>query len=117
MTHHQPICAVADRVVSALAARLGIEFGRGTGEALAHRFRGGGCRVSLECEGRGALDRDLRSQRRGRIRARLGAVLGRLDGDWFVAVVIIDGYGNAHGMMGLRNFRRLRDAIRAFADA
>jgi hypothetical protein len=38
MTHFQPISAAADRVVSALAAGLEIEFGRGAGEALAHRF-------------------------------------------------------------------------------
>ena len=44
-------------------------------------------------------------------------VVGRLDGRWFVAVMIIDGDGNAHGMMGKRRFGRRGDALRAFADA
>jgi hypothetical protein len=44
-------------------------------------------------------------------------VLGRLDGIWFVAMMVVDGDGQAHGMMGRRGFRRRVDAKRAFADA
>lgn len=38
MTCFQPISAASDRVLEALIAGLEIEFGRGAGEALAHRF-------------------------------------------------------------------------------
>ncbi|MES1975414.1 MAG: hypothetical protein V4472_23400 [Pseudomonadota bacterium] len=118
MTQYQPISAAADRVVSALAAGLELEFGRGAGEALAHRF--------LEAE-------DVEFHWDARVEERwIGTyegtaedefeldrvrIFGRLDGQWFVAVMIIDGDENAHGMMGLRNFRRRGDAVRAFADA
>ena len=118
MTQYQPISAAADRVVSALAAGLELEFGRGAGEALAHRFLAaedvefhwdarveerwiGGYEPSSEDE----IELD-------RVR-----ILGRLDGQWFVAVMIVDGDGDAHGMMGRRAFNRRGDAVRAFADA
>ena len=45
------------------------------------------------------------------------AIFGRLDGQWFVAVMIVDGDGNAHGMSGKRDFPRRGYAMRAFADA
>ncbi len=118
MTHYQPISVAVDRVVSALAAGLEIEFGRGAAEALAQRF--------LEAEDvdfhwdarleerwigsyEGSNEDDLELDR---VR-----ILGRLDGDWFVAVMIVDGDGNAHAMMGRRRFRRRFEAARAFADA
>jgi hypothetical protein len=118
MSNYQPISAAADRVMAALVSGLEIEFGRGAGEALAHRF--------LEAE---AVDFhwDARLQERwigayesideedvelDRVR-----VLGRLDGRWFVAVMIVDGDGNPHGMIGKRSFGRAGDARRAFADA
>src|SRR3546814_12629491 len=40
--------------------------------------------------------------------------LGRLDGKWFCATMLVDGDGRAHGMMGCRQFRSLvlaRDAM------
>ena len=43
------------------------------------------------------------------------AIVGRLDGRWFVAVSIVDGDGNAQGLMGRRSFRRERQAREAFA--
>jgi hypothetical protein len=118
MTYFQPISAAADRVVSALAAGLEIEFGRGAGQALAHRF--------LEAE-----DVEFHWEARieecwmGSYEAPVGEeieldrvrILGRLDGNWFVAVMIVDGDGSAHGIQGRRTFRRRGDAVRAFADA
>lgn len=114
----QPISEVSDRVMAALISGLEIEFGPGAGEALAHRFleaeevdfhwdardqeRWIGAYESLDNEG---IELD-------RVR-----ILGRLDGKWFVAVMIIDGDGNPHGMMGKRIFGRERDARKAFADA
>lgn len=114
----QPISVVSDRVIAALVSGLEIEFGHGVGEALAHRF--------LEAEETDFLW-DARDQERwigayessdadeidlDRIR-----IVGRLDGKWFVAVMIVDGDGNAHGVMGKREFGRRKQALGAFADA
>ena len=116
MAQVQSISAAADRVIAALVSGLELEFGRGA-EALAHRF--------LEAE-EVEFHWDARVQERwigaywsgggdgfelDRVR-----VLGRLDGRWFVAVMIVDGDGNAHGMMGKRLFRSASGAGRAFAD-
>lgn len=118
MAQVQSISAAADRVVAALISGLELEFGRGAGEALAHRF--------LEAE-EVEFHWDARVEERwigtyegageNEIELDRVRVLGCLDGEWFVAVMIIDGEGNAHGMMGLRKFRRRGDAVRAFADA
>lgn len=106
---------VVDRVMAALVSGLELEFGRGAGAALAHRFldaeeadfrwdarveeRWIGTYEGIEDEGL-ALDRI--------------AICGRLDGNWFCAVMLVDGDGQAHGMMGCRQFRslvRARDAM------
>ena len=114
----QPISVVSDRVMAALVSGLEIEFGHGVGEALAHRF--------LEAEETDFLW-DARNQERwigayettddeeidlDRVR-----IVGRLDGKWFVAVMIVDGDGRAHGVMGKREFERRKQALAAFADA
>lgn len=118
MTHFQPISAVADRVVSALISGLELEFGRGAGEALAHRFLEAediefhwDARIEERWVGtyEGTREDDIELDR---VR-----ILGRLDGRWFVAVMIVDGDGNAHGMMGKRDFPIRDYAVRAFADA
>ena len=118
MTQFQPISAAADRVIAALVSGLELEFGRGAGEALAHQFLAAedvefhwDARVEERWIGtyEGASEDDIELDR--------ARILGRLDGRWFVAVMIVDGDGNAHGMMGLRNFRRRGDAVQAFADA
>src|SRR3546814_3592402 len=44
-------------------------------------------------------------------------IFGRLDGKWFVAVMIVDGDGNPHGLMGKREFGRRQQALAAFTDA
>jgi hypothetical protein len=114
----QPVSEVSDRVMAALVSGLEIEFGHGVGEALAHRF--------LEAEETDFLW-DARVQERW-IGAYEGTdddefdldrvrIFGRLDGKWFVAVIIVDGDGNAHGVMGKREFGRQRQALAAFADA
>jgi hypothetical protein len=118
MSIYQPISAAADRVMEALVSGLEIEFGRGAGEALAHRF--------LEAE---AVDFhwDARLEERwigayesleeDEVELDRVRIFGRLDGRWFVAVMIVDGDGNPHGMMGKRSFERVGDARRAFAGA
>lgn len=118
MAYFQPISVAADRVVSALVAGLELEFGRGAGEALAHRF--------LEAE-EVEFHWDARVEERwigsyegtgdNEIELDRVRIVGRLDGRWFVAVMIVDGDGNAHGMMGKRDFRNRGYAMRAFADA
>ena len=42
------------------------------------------------------------------------AICGQLDGTWFAATMIVDGDGQAHGMLGCREFgseRAARDAM------
>lgn len=122
MSMFQPVSVasakVMDSVMSALVSGLEIEFGPGAGATLAARF--------LEAE-EVDLHWDARVEERW-IGSWNGAdsegleldrvkVLGRLDGLWFVAIMIVDGDGNAHGMMGKRGFSRARDARLAFTDA
>jgi hypothetical protein len=116
MTMFQPIGAASDRVMAALVAGLEIEFGRGAGEALAQRFLEAEesdflweARVSERWLGtyESADDDDVELDR--------VAILGRLDGRWFVAVSIVDGEGNAQGLMGRCSFRGERQAREAFA--
>lgn len=118
MTMFQPISVASDRVMAALVSGLEIEFGYGAGEALAHRF--------LEAEESDFLW-DARIQERwigtyesaddDEIELDRVRIFGRLDGRWFVAVMIVDGDGNPHGLMGKREFRRRHQALAAFADA
>ncbi len=118
MTMFQPISVASDRVMAALVSGLEIEFGHGVGEALAQRF--------LEAEESDFLW-DARIEERwigvyestdhDDIELDRVRIFGRLDGRWFVAVMIVDGDGNAHGVMGKREFRRQHQALAAFADA
>lgn len=114
----QPISVVSDRVMAALVSGLEIEFGHGAGEALAHRF--------LEAEEADFLW-DARIQERwigtyesaddDEIELDRVRIVGRLDGRWFVAVMVVDGDGNPHGLTGKREFGRRHQALAAFADA
>ena len=114
----QSISVASDRVMAALGSGLEIEFGPGVGEALAHRF--------LEAEETEFLW-DARDQERwigayenmddDEIDLDRVRIFGRLDGKWFVAVMIVDGDGNPHGLMGKREFRVRKQALAAFADA
>ena len=118
MSTVQPISAASDRVMAALVAGLEIEFGRGAGAALAQRF--------IEAEDVEFLW-DARVEERwigtyescddGDLELDRMRIFGRFDGHWFVALIIVDGDGNPHGMIGRRLFARRRDAMRAFADA
>src|SRR3546814_2600362 len=92
MSMMQSVGMASDRVMAALVSGLEIEFGRGAGEALAQRF--------LEAE---EIDFhwDAREQERwigtyesdGDEDFELDrvAIVGRLDGQWFVAMMIVDG--------------------------
>ena len=118
MSMMQSIGVASDRVMAALISGLELEFGRGAGEALAHRFLEAE-EVDFHWDARiserwiGSYERiDDEEMELDRIR-----IFGRLDGKWFVAVMIVDGDGNAHGMMGKRIFGREREARAAFAQA
>ncbi|MBZ9648116.1 hypothetical protein K9B33_11205 [Sphingobium sp. 3R8] len=106
---------VVDRVMEMLVAGLELEFGRGAGQAMAHRL--------LEAE-----EADFRWD--ARVEERwIGAyesidddefeldriaICGRLDGKWFCATMLVDGDGQAHGVTGCRTFLslvRARDAM------
>lgn len=116
MNGHQHIGAASDRVLDALIWGLEIEFGRGAGAALAQRFlqaeevdflwdarieeRWMGAYESIEAE-EIELDRI--------------AIFGRLDGEYFVATMIVDGDGNAQGMIGQRRFAGEAEALAVFA--
>lgn len=113
----QPIAAASDRVMAALVSGLDIEFGQGGSEALAHQF--------LEAEEADFLW-DARDQERwiggyegsdeDDIELDRVRIFGRLDGTWFVAVMIVDGDGRPHGLMEKRAFGRRAEALAAFAD-
>lgn len=117
MSMFQPISVASDRVMAALVAGLEIEFGQGGAEALARRF--------LEAEESDFLwDARLQecwlgayeSADDGEIELDRVRIIGRLDGKWFVAVLIVDGDGNPHGLMGNREFPLRQQAWAAFAD-
>lgn len=101
-----------DQVMAALVAGLEVEFGRGAGEGLAQHFLAAEdadfrwqCRIEERWIGAYAGD-DEDGITLDRI-----AICGSIDGDWFQALMIVDGDGNAHGMLGCRAFET-RDAAR-----
>lgn len=115
MSMYQSIGTASDRVLSALVAGLELEFGRGAGEALAHWFLKAeevDFRWDARIEERwlGAYE----SPDNDELELDRIAICGRLDGKWFSATMLVDGEGQAHGMMGCRQFRslvRARDAM------
>ena len=118
MAQLQSISTASDRVMAALVAGLEIEFGRGAGEALAHRFLKAeesdfhwDVRVEERCIGSYTSDDDDEFEL-DRIE-----ILGMLGGKWFVAMMIVDGDGNAHGMLGCRSFASERTARKAYRAA
>lgn len=112
----QSIEVASDRVFAALVSGLELEFGRGAGAALAQRF--------LEAE-EVDFHWDARIEERwiggyeridsDEIELDRIAILGLLDGEYFAAVMIVDGDGNAQGMMGRRSFASIGEARQAFA--
>lgn len=104
-----------DRVMAALMTSLDVEFGRGAGEALATRF--------LEAEEGDFLWQARLSERWLGIYESVEddgveldrvAIIGQLDGRWFVAVSIIDGDGQPHGLVGRHSFDSEEQALIAF---
>lgn len=116
MTMMQNISVASDRVTEALIAGLELEFGCGVAEGLAQRFLDAeecdfcwNARVQERWLGAYAmLDQDdIELDRIG--------ILGRLNGQWFVAICIVDGDEMPHGMMSKRVFSSRSAALEAFA--
>jgi hypothetical protein len=111
----QSIGTASDRVMAALVSGLELEFGRGAGEELARRFLAAeeadfhwDARVEERWLGAYESSEDEEFEL-DRI-----AICGRLDGKWFCSTMLVDGDGQAYGMMGCRLFRslvRARDAM------
>jgi hypothetical protein len=114
----QSIEAGAVDAVSVLIAGLESEFGRGAGEALKDRFLAAedadfhwDARVSERFLG-SYCSLDEEDFELDRV-----AIIGRLDGIWFTAIVIVDGEGLAHGMTARRGFRSEKSSREAWLDA
>jgi hypothetical protein len=108
----------ADHVMEALITGLEIEFGRGAEAALAERFMAAedaDFRWDAWVEERW-LDAYKSVEDDGFKLDRV-AIAGRLRGRWFVAQIIVDGDGSAHGMLGRLEFGSAKAARKALADA
>ena len=115
MAQLHSLSAADDCVIAALAAGLETEFGRGGG-ALAQRFLEAE-QADFHWEARlaerwiGVWDRcDSDEFELDRVR-----ILGRFDGSWFVAEMLVDGDGNPHNMIGKRDFDGVDSAQEVFA--
>ena len=111
----QSIGTASDHVLDTLIGGLELEFGRGAGEALAHRFleaEEADFRWDVRVEERwiGAYESiDETEFELGRI-----AICGQLEGQWFCATMLVDGDGRVHSMMGCRqcgSLVRAREAM------
>lgn len=118
MTHVSSISQASDRVMAKLISGLEIEFGTRAAQGLAQHFLGAED-VDFHWDARvserwlGAYD----AQNDDDIELDRVAVIGFLDGCWFVATIIVDGDGNPHFMLGCREFRTEKLARKAFSDA
>lgn len=118
MAQLQSISNAADRVMTALVSGLEQEFGHSAGAALAQRFLAAE-EVDFHWDAR-IQERWLgfyNGSEEAGIELDRVRILGRIDGHWFVAVMLVDGDGNAHGMFGRRSFGSAKQAREAFADA
>ena len=116
---HAATHSAFDDCFPALVAGLAREFGADAGEALARRFveaEDADFHWDARCDQRllgtwwGSEDaEDLLLDRM--------AVQGRLDGRFYVAVLLTDGDLAVHGLLGLRHFANEIEAQTAFAQA
>lgn len=114
----QGIGSASDRIVGTLVDGLELEFGRGAGEALAHRFLDAE-KVDFHWDARvlerwigayeSADDEDFELDQI--------AICGRLNGEWFCATMLVDGEAQAHGMIGCRPYGAKTQARKAMFDA
>lgn len=118
MHEFQHISEASDHVMVTLVAELEIEFGRGAGEGLARHFLSAEdadfrweCRLKERWIGTYESDDD------GDMWLDRIAICGRIDGNWYQAVSIVDGDGRAHGMLGCREFESQSAAFEAMLEA
>ena len=118
MTIMQTIGGAKSDAVSALIAGLENEFGASAGRALADRFLAAE-ETDFYWEARseerflGGFDSlDEEDGELDRV-----AICGRLDGQWFTAICLVDGEGRAHGMSARRCFGSANAAMEAWHDA
>ena len=114
----QSIGTASDRVLATLVAGLELEFGRGAGEALAHRFLDAE-EVDFTWDAR-AEERWLGSYSGcGDDETELDrvAICGKLEGRWYMSVMLVDGDGMPHGMLGRRFCRSRKQAHHALSVA
>ena len=103
MTMIQSVGSASNPVIATLIAGLESEFGRGASEGLAQHFLSAEA-VDFRWEGRVAerwLGAYEGADDDGFWLDRI-AIFGQLDGAWYHAVMIVDGEGQAHGMIGCR---------------
>jgi hypothetical protein len=118
MTTISSISECTDRVMATLIAGLQIEFGCRAAEGLAHHFLEAE-EVDFHWDARvserwlGAYE----AQDDDELELDRVSIMGRLDGRWFIATCIVDGDGNAHGMLGCRDFRSESAARKVYSDA
>jgi hypothetical protein len=118
MSQFSSISEASDRVMAKLISGLEIEFGSRAAEGLAQHFLDAE-EVDFHWDAR-ILERWLgayEAQDDDDLELDRVAVMGFLDGRWFVATCIVDGDGNAHGMLGCREFSNESAARKAFSDA
>lgn len=113
----QTIALASDRVMATLVAGLEREFGCGAGAALAARFLDAE-EIDIHWDARGR-ERWIGAYEAGEENIELDrvAAMGFLDGCWFVAIFIVDGDGNAHGMQSCRTCPSADRAVLALAQA
>jgi hypothetical protein len=118
MTQVSSISEASDRVMAKLISGLEIEFGSRAAEGLAHHFLEAE-EVDFHWDAR-TSERwlgEYEAQEDDEIELDRVAIMGFLDGGWFVATCIVDGDGNPHFMLGCRKFRSEKAARNAFSDA
>jgi len=112
----EPVSVASDRVMATLVAGLELEFGRGAAEGLAKRFlEAEECDFSWEARVEERWLGACGMAEEGDIELDRIAILGLLEGRWFVATCIVDGDEMPHGMIGRRLFTTREDAADAFA--
>jgi hypothetical protein len=114
----QSIGEATDGVLAALVAGLEIEFGRGAVAALAHHIMAAeeaDFLWEMRCDerwlgGYESLDEE-------QIELDRVAIIGRCDGRWFVATMVVNGNGRVQDVLGRRDYRDQSEARNAFMEA
>lgn len=114
----QSIGTASDHILEMLVAGLEVEFGRGAGEALAHRFL-----AAEECDflwdarcGERWLGTYYKLEDEAAELERV-AIWGRLDGNWFMGILLVDGEGMPRDTLAHHICTARNSAYQAMVDA